>query len=185
MSFKQRLPNLLTNSRIVVIPLLLAGFYLPAPERYWVPAAIFLYACVTDFFDGYLARVWQASTTFGRVLDPIADKLLVVVALFMLAQDGRADILPAVAILCREILVSGLREFLIELRVSMPVTHLAKYKTSLQMVALFLLLIGPGLPEWSYASQVGRGLLWLAAVLTLVTGYVYLQTGLRHMEKDA
>jgi CDP-diacylglycerol--glycerol-3-phosphate 3-phosphatidyltransferase len=183
MSFKQRLPNLLTNSRIIVIPLLLLGFYLPAPERYWVPAFIFSYACITDFFDGYLARRWQVATTFGRVLDPIADKLLVAVALFMLVQDGRADVLPSVAILCREILVSGLREFLIELRVSMPVTHLAKYKTGLQMVALFLLLLGPGVPDWTYASEVGRGLLWGAAALTLVTGYVYLQTGLRHMDR--
>lgn len=183
MPLRQRLPNLLTNSRMFVIPLMLAGHYLGAPEKYWVPALIFLYACVTDFFDGYLARKWQVGSTFGRVLDPIADKLLVAVALFMLVGDGRADMLPSVAILCREILVSGLREFLIELRVSMPVTHLAKYKTALQMVALFLLLLGPGVPDWTYAQEVGRGLLWIAAALTLVTGYVYLQTGLKHMRE--
>lgn len=181
MSFKHRLPNLLTNSRILVIPLLIAAFYLPEPERYWVPAFIFLYACVTDFLDGYLARKWQVGSTFGRVLDPIADKLLVAVALMMLVQDGRADVLPSAAILCREILVSGLREFLIEVRVSMPVTHLAKYKTSLQMVALFLLLLAPGVPDWTYSAEIGCGMLWLSALLTLVTGYVYLQTGLKHM----
>lgn len=181
MTYKQRLPNWLTNSRIFVIPLMLGAFYLPEPEKYWLPAAIFLYACVTDFFDGYLARKWHVGSTFGRVLDPIADKLLVAVALFMLVKEGRADVLPAVAILCREILVSGLREFLIELRVSMPVTHLAKYKTALQMFALFLLLLGPGVPPEIYVNEVGRLLLWVAAGLTLVTGYVYLQSALKHM----
>ena len=179
---KQRVPNWLTYSRIAVIPFFIGAFYLADPLAHLLASSIFLYASLTDFLDGYLARTWQASTTFGRVLDPIADKLLVAVALLMLVHTDRTDMLalPAAAILCREILVSGLREFLIELRVSIPVTRLAKYKTALQMLALYLLLLGPLV---RYADIVGTVMLWAAAVLTLVTGYLYLRIGLDHMRR--
>lgn len=181
--FRQRIPNWLTHSRMLVIPLLIAAFWLDEPTASWITSSLFLYAAITDFLDGYLARAWQAGSTIGRVLDPIADKLLVAVALLMLVDHSRADVLPAAAILCREILVSGLREFLIELRVSLPVTRLAKWKTALQMLALYLLLLAPAVVSngHDWVGTIGGLLLWLAALLTLFTGYVYLRIGLLHM----
>ena len=187
---KKRLPNLLTYSRILVIPVIIAAFYWDGKPAYLVPAILFLYASVTDFFDGYLARAWHASSALGRFLDPIADKLLIATCLMMLVAEERAPLLPAVAILCREILVSGLREHLAELRVTVPVSTLAKYKTAIQMIAIFLLLLGEGGPHW-LGSMAGHTVrldaailgcygLWAAAALTLVTGYAYLKQGLKH-----
>lgn len=183
-AMKKQLPNILTYSRIVVIPVLVAEYLLVPGE--WgniVCAALFLVASITDFFDGYLARAWHAHSNLGRFLDPIADKLLVATALMLLVSEHRAEVLPSLAILCREVLVSGLREFLADLRISVPVSRLAKYKTAAQMVAIFLLLLGSpvasGYLLWSH--QVGCMLLWLAAVLTLITGYAYLRTGLKYL----
>lgn len=178
--FKQRLPNLLTISRIVVIPLMMAAFYLPAPMSHVFVTLFFLYASVTDFFDGWLARRWQAESALGRFLDPIADKLLVAAALVYLVADGRADALPATIILLREVLVAGLREHLMEKSIPMPVSRLAKYKTAVQMVAITLLLAAPLLPE--VAMTVGKYALWLAALLTAITGGDYLKTGLKHLK---
>lgn len=179
---KHNLPNYLTYSRILVIPALIVAFYLPGGElSALLTSSLFLFACVTDFFDGYFARAWQVQSSLGRFLDPIADKLLVATALLLLVNADRADILPAIAIVCREILVSGLREFLAEIRVGVPVSRLAKYKTATQMVAIYLLLLGVGAPAWLDAQWSGRLLLWLAALLTLVTGYAYLKTGLKHL----
>jgi cardiolipin synthase len=135
---------------------------------------------VTDYFDGYLARSWSMQSPFGRMLDPIADKLLVGGAILMLVHFDQAPILPALIILCREILVSGLREFLAEAQVGLPVSRLAKWKTGVQMIAIGFLIAGTAAPWWLYAEQVGAYGLWFAAGLTLVTGFDYLLVGLRH-----
>ncbi|WP_142847510.1 CDP-diacylglycerol--glycerol-3-phosphate 3-phosphatidyltransferase [Telmatospirillum sp. J64-1] len=182
------LPNLLTLSRIVVIPLVIAAFYIPGDTARWVACGLFVAAAITDFFDGYLARAWGETSNLGRFLDPIADKLLVAAVLLMLAafqHIGEWSYLPAAVILMREILVSGLREFLAELRVSMPVSKLAKWKTTIQMIALPVLLVGDAgtrllnLP----IREIGEVCLWVAAVLTLITGWDYLRAGLKHMRE--
>jgi CDP-diacylglycerol--glycerol-3-phosphate 3-phosphatidyltransferase len=139
---------------------------------------LFFLAGLTDWLDGYVARILEAQSNIGRFLDPIADKLLVATCLLLLVNAGRADILPAIAIVCREILVSGLREYLAEIRVSVPVSKLAKFKTAAQMLAIFILLLGVGHEWWLYF---GSFLLWVSAILTLVTGYAYLKTGMKHL----
>ena len=178
------LPNLLTLSRILAIPLVIATFYLPGDGARWTACALFVAAAITDYFDGYLARVWNQTSAFGRFLDPIADKLLVAAVLLMLAAFERFSpftVLPAMVILLREILVSGLREFLAQLNVGVPVSRLAKWKTGIQMVALPILLVGDAGPAAIPIQLLGEICLWMSAVLTLVTGYDYLRAGLRHM----
>ncbi len=178
------LPNMLTCSRIIVIPLLIATFYFPGNTARWFACLLFCFAAVTDFFDGYLARRSNQTSNLGRFLDPIADKLLVGAVLFMLGafhQVNSWTFLPAVIILLREILVSGLREFLAELRVSVPVSRLAKWKTAIQMGSLPLLLIGDAWPEFPN-HEIGEVGLWIAAALTLITGYDYLRAGLHHIQ---
>jgi CDP-diacylglycerol---glycerol-3-phosphate 3-phosphatidyltransferase len=173
-------PNLLTVSRIAAVPALVAAFCIGGEFGQWTTCTIFTLAAVTDFFDGYLARSWSMHSPLGRMLDPIADKLLVGAAILMLVHFGRAPILPALVILCREILVSGLREFLAEVQVGLPVSRLAKWKTGVQMTAIGFLLAGSAAPWWLFADQVGAYGLWLAAALTLITGFDYLVVGLRH-----
>lgn len=178
------LPNILTLSRILAIPALVATFYWPGHTSNWIALAIFVIAGLTDFFDGWLARRLGMLSSFGRFLDPIADKLLVSAALLMLVAQGRIaglDLLAAMVILCREILVAGLREFLAELRVAMPVSRLAKWKTTFQIVALCFLLVFDAAPPAWLVPEIGRVLLWAAALLTLVTGFDYVRAGLRHM----
>jgi cardiolipin synthase (CMP-forming) len=184
------LPNILTLSRILATPvvclLLLAGTVTGS----WIAFAVYLCACVTDFFDGYLARVRQQQSSFGRFLDPVADKLLVASILLILVGIDRlsgVDILAAIVILCREILVSGLREHLAELQVGMPVTRLAKWKTTIQMIALGLLVVGDVGPSVLGVTMTDLGVygLWLAAALTMITGYDYLRAGMTHMGEDA
>lgn len=181
------LPNLLTVSRIIAIPILVCLLLLVNdPAGSWLAFSAYTYACITDFFDGYLARAWHQQSAFGRFLDPIADKLLVASVLLVLVGIDRVSgltVLPAAVILCREILVSGLREFLAEVHISVPVSKLAKWKTGVQMLALGFLLVGPNGPDfWSAStSDIGVWGLWAAAVLTLVTGYDYLLHGLRHI----
>jgi cardiolipin synthase len=182
------LPNLLTLSRIAAVPLVIATFYLSAPLGPWLGCALFSIAGVTDWLDGRLARAWQQQSELGRFLDPIADKLLVATTLFMLGMTGRFSaiaILPALVILCREILVSGLREHLAGLRVPVPVSRLAKWKTGIQMVAIGVLLVGDAGPAWLPVRLIGEALLWLAAGLTIKTGYDYLRAGLSHFQEDA
>ncbi len=179
------LPNVLTYGRILAIPALAACFLLVRTDagRWWA-LAIYGAACITDWLDGYLARVWDQQSTLGRMLDPIADKLLVGTALLLLVYDNTIDrwtIAAAIIILCREILVSGLREFLAELNVKIHVTQLAKWKTTLQMIALAVLIAGPaGDHIVAGVSAVGFALLWVAALLTLWTGYDYLKAAVRH-----
>ncbi len=146
---------------------------------------LFVIAAVPDWFDGYFARRYHQISRFGRFLDPIADKLLVAAALVMLVDNHTlrdVNVLAAMIILAREILVSGLREFLAELRVSLPVSALAKWKTAVQMVAIAALLVGDATS--TYVTQAGIVLIWIAAALTLITGYDYLRTGLKHMAED-
>ena len=188
------LPNLLTYGRILAVPLVVLCFFLEGELQSsefarWSAFAIFILASVTDYLDGYLARAWKQTSNIGRMLDPIADKLLVATCLLLLAADtdNRGGIAgwslwAAIIILCREILVSGLREYLAALKVSVPVTQLAKWKTAIQMVAIAALLLGPAgdkiVPYW---TQMGITLLWVAAIVTLYTGYDYFRAGAKHI----
>ena len=181
------LPNMLTLSRIVAIPALIATFYFRGPEAEWAALGIFAAAGITDFFDGYLARVRGEFSKLGQFLDPVADKLLIASVILMLVAFERISgitVLAAVVILCREILVSGLREFLAEIQVGLPVTRLAKWKTAVQILALGFLLVNDAAPKFLHASEIGIVCLWAAAVLTLVTGYDYLRAGLKHMAAE-
>jgi cardiolipin synthase len=182
------LPNLLTLSRIIAIPVLVVLVALRDPWADAAACAVFSAAAITDYFDGKLARQRQQISRFGRMLDPIADKLLVGAALMLLVGLHRlspAALYPAIIIMLREILVSGLREFLAELRIGLPVTRLAKWKTGFQMGALGTLLAGDSAGQvlglgFLPVSAIGEVMLWTAAVLTLVTGWDYLVAGLRH-----
>lgn len=153
----------------------------------WSALGIFTVASLTDFLDGYLARIWKQTSNIGRMLDPIADKLLVSTCLLLLAADTDKTIAgwslwAAIIILCREILVSGLREYLAELKVSVPVTWVAKWKTTVQMLAIGFLLAGSaGDKVFEYTTHTGLVLLWAAALITLYTGYDYFRAGLRHI----
>lgn len=179
------LPNILTLFRIGVIPLVVGAFFLDQPLASWVAAALFLVAGITDYLDGYLARTFQSTTKVGRFLDPVADKLLIASVLLLLAGFGRIEglsLIPALIILCREILVSGLREFLAGVRVSLPVTRLAKWKTLVQMFALGFLLWGEPFPTLFTLKPLALVGLWAAAFLTLITGYDYLKKTVPHLE---
>jgi len=173
------LPNILTLSRIALIPVMVALFYWPSKEANWILVTLFLYASITDFLDGFIARQRSQISTLGRFLDPLADKLLVSAVLLMLVGENRIigiNLIPAVIILCREILVSGLREFLANFQQKIPVSYLAKWKTVFQMVALLALLSGV-----SPIMHVGIATLWIAALLTLISGYDYLRHSMRHI----
>ncbi len=180
------LPNLLTYGRIAAVPLVVGCLYWPSVEAMrWTAFGLYAAAAVTDFLDGYLARAWSQQSSLGRMLDPIADKLLVAAVLFMLVNDrtiGGVNVLAAIIILCREILVSGLREFLAELKLSLPVSQVAKWKTTAQLLALGFLICGPAggrfLPG---TTEIGLVLLWIAATLTIYTGWDYLISGIRHI----
>lgn len=175
------IPNILTVSRIIVIPFILAAMcFLDSVISHKVAAILFLYACITDYLDGAIARTYSVQSNFGKFLDPIADKLLVGAVILVLVYYDRVDLLPSIAIICREILVSGLREFLAEIRVSVPVSRMAKIKTGVQMVAIFILVLGDKGSGIVYASMVGRVLIWIAAGITLFTGYAYLKASFKH-----
>jgi len=187
------LPNVLTYGRIAVVPIVVGcmfwqsilggGLWLR-----WVALAFFIAAAISDFLDGYFARIWAQQSSLGRMLDPIADKLLVSSCLLMLAAEDTIhgwSLFAAIVILCREILVSGLREYLAELRVSVPVTRLAKWKTTLQLVAVGFLIAGDaGDAVIPIITKFGIMLLWLSALLTLYTGWDYLQAGLHHLTRE-
>lgn len=184
------LPNLLTYARILAVPLIVLCFFMEGRLQSsdfarWSAFALFAIASITDYFDGYLARIWNQTSNIGRMLDPIADKLLVASVLLLMAADGTIagwTIWAAIIILCREILVSGLREYLAELKVSVPVTRIAKWKTTLQMFAIGFLLAGPaGDKILPYTTEIGITLLWVAAVITMYTGYDYFRAGLKHI----
>ncbi len=182
------LPNLLTLSRIAAIPILVAFVAWHTPMGDVIACAVFAVAAITDYFDGKLARGRAQISDLGRMLDPIADKLLVGATLMMLAGHDRLSawgLYPAIVIMLREILVSGLREYLAGLRISLPVTQMAKWKTGFQMGALGTLLAGDTGARLLHldflpVASIGEALLWGAALLTLLTGWDYLQAGLRH-----
>lgn len=186
------LPNILTISRIVVIPLIFMSIYFTSYAWAMLTGILFVVASITDYLDGYLARAWNETSAFGRLLDPIADKLLVATALVVILVKKDMDtlenmyslnitIIPAFVILCREILVSGLREFLREVNVGLPVTKLAKWKTAFQMTALAMMLFKDLWIGWSYT---GEFLLWVAAILTFITGYQYYQRSLDYVKAE-
>jgi cardiolipin synthase (CMP-forming) len=178
-------PNILTYGRILAVPIVAGLLMLGDNTSRWVALGIYVLAAVTDFLDGYLARKWQQQSALGRMLDPIADKVLVAVVLLVLAADGilsGGHMWAAIIISAREVLVSGLREFLGELRVSVPVTKIAKWKTTAQLFAIGFLIAGPaGDRIVPHTTQVGLVFLWVAAALTLYTGYDYFRAGLRHV----
>ena len=185
------LPNLLTLSRILAVPILVFLLWRPTPIDYAVTFVLYCVVGITDYFDGYLARAQGQISRFGQFLDPIADKIMVAAVIVMLISSRKANPVPeidglhiiaALIILLREIIVSGLREFLAPLNVSMPVSTLAKWKTTFQLVALGALILGGAFPHDPWVHNVGLACLWVAAALTLVTGYDYLRTGVRHMD---
>ena len=206
------LPNLLTYARIAAVPAVIGAFYgqvvLGGPLWLrWVAVAIFIAAAITDMLDGYFARAWEQQSSFGRMLDPIADKLLVASCLLMLAAADTIrgwSLWAAIVILCREVLVSGLREYLAELNVRVQVTRLAKWKTTVQLIAVGFLLAGEagdavipsltvtiptlwttgvflGTQTLGLVTFIGIALLWISALLTLYTGWDYFRAGVKHL----
>ncbi len=184
------IPNLLTYARILAVPLIVLFFFIEGRLQSsdfarWAALALFIAASITDYLDGYLARIWNQTSNIGKMLDPIADKLLIASVLLLMAADGTIagwSLWAAITILCREILVSGLREYLAALKVSVPVTRIAKWKTTAQMFALAFLLAGPaGDKVLPYTTEIGISLLWIAAILTIYTGYDYFRAGAKHM----
>lgn len=179
------LPNILTYGRIAAVPVVAALLLWGGDNARWTALGIYVVAAITDFLDGYLARKWQQQSSLGRMLDPIADKVLVAVVLLVLCADGilrGGHIWAAIVILSREVLVSGLREYLGELQVSVPVTKIAKWKTTVQLVSIGFLIAGPaGDTVVPFTTEMGIAMLWIAAGLTLYTGYDYFRAGIRHV----
>ena len=189
----KKIPNILTIGRIIIVPFFVLAFYLPGFYGDLTACVLFVIASFTDFLDGMLARMMGEESKLGELLDPIADKIIVATALILLVMSGTIkhyEVIAAIIILTREILISGLREFLARGQIKLPVTNLAKLKTFLQMVAIALLLTGETgnkiLNFQDYNAQtIGIILLWLSAFLTLYTGYKYLRKGIDHaMSED-
>ena len=185
------LPNILTLSRILAFPLLVFLLWKPGWLDYAITFGLYCMVGITDYFDGYLARTQGTVSRLGVFLDPIADKIMVVAVIIMLISSRQASgvpiihgfhIIPALIILLRELIVSGLREFLAGIQVSVPVSRLAKWKTTFQLVALGALILAGALAQWEWVHWVGLASLWAAAALTMVTGWDYLRVGLRHMD---
>ena len=185
------LPNLLTLSRILAVPILVFLLWRPSPVDYAVTFVLYCVVGLTDYLDGYLARAQGLTSRLGQFLDPIADKIMVAAVLMMLISSRRENPVPEIAglniiaaliILLREIIVSGLREYLAGLQVSVPVSALAKWKTTLQLISLGALILGGALPQFPWVHGIGIICLWFAAALTLISGYDYLRTGLKHMD---
>jgi len=182
----KEVPNILTYSRIFIIPLILfLMFFLDSYFVSKITSLLFLIASFTDFLDGFIARKFNIQSRLGRILDPIADKILVVTVLVMLVYQGKADLLPAMAIIVREVVVSGLREFLSELKVSVPVSNLSKVKTFFQMFALLLLILGNNGIEELELESFGNLVLWLSAFLTVISGYVYFRESLKYINQGS
>ena len=199
----KQLPNFLTSLRIFIIPLLVLSFYIPGMLSNVVTALLFGIAAITDYFDGYFARAMKAQSNFGKCLDPIADKLLVIVAIVMLIKFNPSNpwiLFPGLVIICREVLVSGLREYLAEVNIRVPVSTLAKYKTAVQMFGIGGLLLGDNgsayvLYQWiggyievdvkylliSVIGVLAKILFSFAAILTIITGYSYFRTSFKNM----
>ncbi|XGA09091.1 MAG: CDP-diacylglycerol--glycerol-3-phosphate 3-phosphatidyltransferase [Wolbachia endosymbiont of Xenopsylla cheopis] len=171
--FKQKLPNLLTISRVLAMPIIIFSFYIESQYTCWITISIFLFACITDFFDGYLARIWDVQSEFGKLFDPIADKLIVASTIIMLIYKQKIDnftIIPSIIIVCREILVSGLREYS---AIRIPVSKIGKFKTFFQMIAVIMLIIN----NYSIVKHVGSICLWVAAITAIWSCYNYMRQG--------
>ena len=176
------LPNCLTVARIAIIPVIVLTFYFDdSVFAHRLGSSLFALACLTDFVDGYLARQFNALSSFGKMFDPIADKILVGCVIVMLVHKDKVDPMPCLLILAREFLVAGLREFLAEIRVSIPVSRLAKVKTFLQMLALTVLILGSKGSGIKQVDYIGYLLIWGAAVLTMFTGFSYLKECIKHV----
>lgn len=184
---KWTLPNILTFARIVMIPIIAGLFFCPNSWGGWAALGVYTLACITDFLDGYLARTMKEESAFGKFMDPMADKLLIAVLLMMLAAFDRLTgvwVIPAIVILFREVLISGLREFLGPSNIKLPVSMLAKWKTTIQMFALGFLIVGDtGKTVLPQTIEIGRIGVTIAAVMTVITGYQYLKAGLAHIGK--
>lgn len=201
--WKKNIPNLLTALRIILIPIIIWSFYMPSRITNIIVASLFMLASITDYFDGYLARSLKVQSNFGKCLDPIADKLLVSVSLIMLvnfSEQNTIILIPSIIIICREIMVSGLREFLATLNVGVPVTRLAKWKTAIQMMAITALLLAGRGSEYvyneimdiveaeefvrinfeGYIQKLGEIFLCISAILTVITGYIYFKVGFKN-----
>lgn len=187
------LPNLLTLSRILAVPILVFLLWpgarpasvQPVPLDYAFAFILYCLMGITDYFDGYLARAQGTVSKLGVFLDPIADKIMVAAVILMLVFTRDVDgwhVIAALTILLREMIVSGLREFLAGLQVSVPVSKLAKWKTTFQLVSLGGIILAGALPDWFLLKQAALGLLWIAAVLTMITGWDYLRVGIKHMD---
>ena len=185
---KLKIPNILTIGRIILAPIFIATYYLPGAMGDWIPFIIFVLASFTDFLDGLLARLYKEESKLGELLDPVADKIIVASALVLLVMDNTIEgyeVIAAIVIMTREILISGLREFLAKVQVTVPVTKLAKFKTFIQMFAIAILLTGEsGNKIFNFgdynAQSIGIVLLWLAAFLTIYTGYDYVRKRIHH-----
>tara|TARA_B100000579_G_scaffold436075_1_gene461019 strand:- start:884 stop:1483 length:600 start_codon:yes stop_codon:yes gene_type:complete len=189
-NMKLQIPNTLTIGRIILVPIFVITFYIPGFLGDLIPFFIFILASFTDFLDGLLARLYKEESKLGELLDPIADKIMVAAALVLLVMNGTIqhyEVVAAIIILTREILISGLREFLAKSKVSMPVTGLAKFKTFIQMFAIAILLTGESgnrvvnFQDYN-AHSIGIILLWMSAFLTLYTGYDYVKKGIDHID---
>jgi CDP-diacylglycerol--glycerol-3-phosphate 3-phosphatidyltransferase/cardiolipin synthase len=187
------LPNILTLSRILAVPILVFLLWpgakhlgnQPLPLDYALAFVLYCLMGITDYFDGYLARAQGTVSKLGIFLDPIADKIMVAAVILMVVFTRDVDgwhVIAALIILLREMIVSGLREFLAGLQVSVPVSALAKWKTTAQLVALGGIILAGALPDWVMLKQAALGLLWIAAVLTMITGWDYLRVGIKHMD---
>lgn len=178
----KNIPNYLTTLRIIAIPIIVISFYYDnSILTHRIGALIFAIASLTDFLDGFLARKYNIISNFGRMLDPIADKLLVVCVLCMLVKFNRADAIPCLLIISREFVVAGLREFLAQIKVCIPVTWLAKTKTFIQMVAITMLLLGSKGSDIESLDCIGHILLWMSVIVTIATGYAYFKVTLKYI----
>ena len=182
---KLNISNLLTLARILVIPIIVVCIYLKSPFYGWIAFVLFCLASITDYFDGYIARKLNQITDFGTFLDPISDKIFVASVLILLVAFERITgvwIILVIIIFAREFLISGLREFLGPKNIKMPVSLLAKWKTTAQILAIGFLLVGDASPEFIPSILIGDILLWIAGIVTVQTGYIYLRTGLKHLD---
>ena len=185
---KLKIPNTLTIGRIILVPIFIGTYYLPGAMGDWIPFFIFVLASFTDFLDGLLARLYKEESKLGELLDPVADKIVVATALILLVMDNTIEnyeVIAAIIIMIREIIISGLREFLAKAQIAIPVTKLAKYKTFIQMLSIAILLTGESgnkiINFDNYnAHSIGIALLWLSAFLTIYTGYDYIKKRIHH-----
>jgi cardiolipin synthase len=178
------IPNIITFIRIILIPIILYLLFSENPNIVLLAGGLFIVSSVSDYFDGYLARVLNQSSKLGTLLDPIADKLLIASVIVVLVDTNvisNLHVIPAIIILLREIAISGLREFLAKMNTDMPVSKLAKYKTTFQMVSLSILIISLGFELNDFLWNLGLITLWIAAIITLLSGYNYMAKGLKHI----